>query len=332
MDILSKITDPIANYYEGKARVRGATKGGAIQKTALDKLTQDAGKQYTEIAQEYDPYIALGQDGATRMQQLLDEDYNVDPFQYDKNINEFLDPSMDFRRQQGTMARDQSAAVRGGLFDSGYQKDLENYAQDLASTEYANSFDRLQKDKGTELDIWNKQLEQMRLNRQQRMTGIQELMSQGQYGTTGKTGAMGTRNQITNEAGLNSANIDAQIAAMREQQDASFGTNAIRAVGGIGDAGITGYSMGAFDGLSGLFDSSSPTSTAGSMGASAVGGTVPNPNLIGSTVTGGTQKPLMQTGAFTPSFVNSLTGSENMGGYTPQSSYTPSYQQPRVRF
>jgi len=53
------------------------------------------------------------------------------------------DPSYAWRMQQGQQALERSAAARGQLLSGGHLKDLTNYSQGLASTEYGNQFNRL---------------------------------------------------------------------------------------------------------------------------------------------------------------------------------------------
>lgn len=56
--------------------------------------------------------------------------------------NAMLDPSFGFRLGEGLKAIQGSAAAKGTLHSGGTLKDLNNYAQGMASTEYGNAFDR----------------------------------------------------------------------------------------------------------------------------------------------------------------------------------------------
>ena len=53
------------------------------------------------------------------------------------------DPSYDFRLNEGIRARDRSASAAGGLLSGGYGRKLTRYAQDYASTEYTNIYNRI---------------------------------------------------------------------------------------------------------------------------------------------------------------------------------------------
>ena len=59
------------------------------------------------------------------------------------------DPSYQWRMDQGIRALDASAAAGSGMGSGGYSKDLMEYAQGMASTEYSNIFNRLSGIAGT---------------------------------------------------------------------------------------------------------------------------------------------------------------------------------------
>ena len=57
--------------------------------------------------------------------------------------NFMTDPGYEFRIGEGIRAMDRSAAARGGLLSGGYGRKLTRYAQDYASNEYSNVFNRI---------------------------------------------------------------------------------------------------------------------------------------------------------------------------------------------
>lgn len=63
------------------------------------------------------------------------------------------DPAFQFRMQEGQKALERSAAAKGGLLSGGTAKAIDQYSQDLASTEYSNSFDRY---RATQSDRFNR--------------------------------------------------------------------------------------------------------------------------------------------------------------------------------
>jgi hypothetical protein len=58
------------------------------------------------------------------------------------NVTEQNDPGFQFRLQQGTDAIQRSAAAKGNLLTGGTAKDLTDYAQNSASNEYGNVYNR----------------------------------------------------------------------------------------------------------------------------------------------------------------------------------------------
>lgn len=63
-------------------------------------------------------------------------------------FNQYKDPGYNFRLQQGTQGLQNSAAAGSGALSGAALKDLIGYNQDMASTEYGNSFNRYQTQQG----------------------------------------------------------------------------------------------------------------------------------------------------------------------------------------
>lgn len=93
-----------------------------------------------------------------------------------------IDPGYAFRLQQGQMANQRAANVGGGALSGNTLRGLQDYTQNLASTEYGNAFDRFQKQRQ---NIYNT------------LAGIAGI------GQTGQTAA--------NTAGTNLANAASQL-------------------------------------------------------------------------------------------------------------------------
>lgn len=63
------------------------------------------------------------------------------------DFTKWRDPGYDFRLAEGQKLLQGSAAARGGLLSGATLKDLTNYGQGAASQEYANAFDRFQRER-----------------------------------------------------------------------------------------------------------------------------------------------------------------------------------------
>src|SRR5262249_15311890 len=100
------------------------------------------------------------------------------------DVTEQNDPGFQFRLKQGQQALERSAAARGSLLTGGTMKDLTNYAQDYASNEYNNVYNRAM---GEYLNRYNifKQNQNDQFNRLAALSGIgqtstSQLMGAGQ--------------------------------------------------------------------------------------------------------------------------------------------------------
>lgn len=68
--------------------------------------------------------------------------FNAPQFKMPTAADIYNDPSYQFRLSQGLGALEASAAARGNLKTGGHLKDFQNYAQDYASQEWQNAFNR----------------------------------------------------------------------------------------------------------------------------------------------------------------------------------------------
>lgn len=66
----------------------------------------------------------------------------IAPFQAPTGVTEQNDPGYQFRLQQGQQALERSAAAKGTLLTGGTLRDVQDYAQGLASNEYQNVYNR----------------------------------------------------------------------------------------------------------------------------------------------------------------------------------------------
>jgi len=255
MGLLTSLVNPITSYYEGQRRLAGAKAGTSIANQGYDDATEMAQQAQTSAQGTWNPYSQYGAQGRGSLQSMLTDagQFATPDFQYQGEMSDYLDPSMAFRLKTGTQAMDQSAAARGGAFDSGYGKDLQNYAQGLASEEYGNAFGRMQNDRQSQLSKYSTVLEQARANRQQRMNGLQGMVDTGTGGDTNISNANQNYFGTAQQGILNKAQNNSQLAAMRQQNKGSLGTALLKSLAGAGDAGLDMYTGGS--GLASIFGS-----------------------------------------------------------------------------
>lgn len=147
-----------------------ATKKAADKTTEGTRYAADLQFESSEKArQDLAPYRGLGYGALNQIgssmagrQPVYDENGNITGFQTGtgyltgqltpQKIQEYLDPSMEFRMKYGTQATERLRNVGAGAFSGNTLRALNEYGQGLASTEYGNAFGRAQ---GERKDIYN---------------------------------------------------------------------------------------------------------------------------------------------------------------------------------
>lgn len=140
----------------------------------------------------YNPYTSKG---ITSLNTLADDPYFTRQFN-NQDLNSNLAPGYDFRLGQGQRANLQASNATGGMVGGNSLKSLQDYTQNFASGEYANSFNQFQAQR---TNIYNQ------------LKGIADL---GMTGTQGQANAvLGTGTNIaTVTSGLGNAQAASQIA------------------------------------------------------------------------------------------------------------------------
>ena len=96
-------------------------------------------KTYDEKLASYDPYKKLGETAFTDFQDYYKRGgMNFDP----NSVDVTKDPGYQFRMDQGNKAIENSAMARGGLMSGNTIRGSQDYAQNLASQEYGNAYNR----------------------------------------------------------------------------------------------------------------------------------------------------------------------------------------------
>lgn len=151
----------------GAVAVGGAVASSAIQAGAAKKAAETQAEsadealalqreQWQQAREDLAPWREAGMRGLSQMQAMarhgpprmapFTAPGTLDPsqFAFTPPTAEDLarDPSYQFRLQEGQRALERSASARGGLLGGGFARGLERYAQDYASTEYGNVYNR----------------------------------------------------------------------------------------------------------------------------------------------------------------------------------------------
>ena len=197
-----------AGVASAAASAYGSKKAADAQKDAAKKAAktqQEALAAQTELAK---PYVEAGKNALAEYQKLAPyQDFGMAQFQ--------ADPGYQFRMSEGMKALERSAAARGLLQSGGTLKGIQQYGQNLASSEYENAFSRYLTQREARMDPYRY------------LTGVGQAAAAGQAANVGTTGA-----------------ALADIAAQRGNVQAAGTMGAVNALaGGIGQVaqGVGSY-------------------------------------------------------------------------------------------
>jgi hypothetical protein len=219
------------------------------------------------------PFVGLGQQSANALANLLAPGGALaqtayTPFTAPTAAQAAQQPGYQFQLQQGLAALQNSAAARGGLLSTGTAKNLENYAQGLASTNYGNLYNQALQAYQT-----NFQNQQQLANQQyQRLFGTTQLGAQTgtSLGGLQQTGANALSNIYMGGAGQ----IGQYLAGAGQAQAAgTLGANqALQgAIGGVTGAATNALSQ-YFNPLNASGGISPAAQYADNLGVGGVGG------------------------------------------------------------
>lgn len=151
------------------------------------------------------------------------------------DVTEQNDPGYQFRLKQGMQALENSAAARGGLLSTGTAKDINDYAQNYASNEYSNVYNRALTEYQQRYNIFQNN-QANTFNRLAALSGIGQTAA-GQLSSAGSNAAGNVSNILLGSAGQIGNSLQ-NAGAARASGYAGL-TNAI--TGGIGN--ITQYAL-----------------------------------------------------------------------------------------
>ena len=131
----------VAGYMGSEAGkdAAGQTRAG------IDAATAEQRRQYDVTRQDYAPYREIG---TTALKDITERMPFFTSQFGDEQMAQYLDPSMEFRRKIGEQTTARALNVGGGFLSGNTLRGLTDYGQGLASTEYGNSFNRFQTDRG----------------------------------------------------------------------------------------------------------------------------------------------------------------------------------------
>jgi hypothetical protein len=148
-------------------QANAAKSAARTQAAAADRAMAQEREMYDIARGDLAPYRELGYTA-------LGDIENRIPFftsQFgDEQLRQYLDPSMDFRRRLGEQTTARMLNVGGGAISGNTLRGLEEFGQNLASTEYGNAFNRFQNER---TNIYNTLANIAGMGQQSVNTGVQ---------------------------------------------------------------------------------------------------------------------------------------------------------------
>lgn len=127
------------------------------------------------------------------------------------NVTEQNDPGFQFRLQQGQQALERSAAAKGNLLTGNTARDVNSYAQDYASNEYGNVYNRALGQYQQAYNIFNNN-QANQFNRLASLSGLGQTTA-GQLNSAGQSAANNVGNILLTSGAQQGQNINNAAAA-----------------------------------------------------------------------------------------------------------------------
>lgn len=167
-----------------------------------------------------------------------------DKYQFETDVSKYLDPSLNYRIQQGTRGLDASAAAQGGLYSSGHGTAVNAAAQGLASTEYANAFGRMQDVNKQGYQQYSDLMNNLLQRQTQRSNILGNTAQIGMQGLNMSSNVQGSADTARMNAMIKNADISGKLGASKIGPGASeywgAGLDSLIDVGGKGAAAYLG--------------------------------------------------------------------------------------------
>ena len=125
-----------------------ARKQAEAKERALAKARGEVTSAYETSKGYYDPYYKTGTAASNRLAELMGIGGNAAAAGYGSLMKDFSmadyqqDPGYQFRLQEGLKQLGRTSAARGGALSGATLKGTQGYAQNMASQEYGNAYDR----------------------------------------------------------------------------------------------------------------------------------------------------------------------------------------------
>lgn len=173
---------------------------------------------YGEMQDMFGGNAAKYDDAVSRLADAID---NYGDFEYNGNVNDFLDPAREQRVNAAMGAINNASASGGNRFSSNYLDKVAAKQQALASEEWRAAYDRMMQDRNQQLSEW--QSKQNRINNMGTMANL--------YGNDRTALADAIGNYYGNLANQN--NADLEVMSDLTQSKANLNAGRSNGAGGL---------------------------------------------------------------------------------------------------
>ena len=146
-----------ATVVSGLISASGAKSAASTQADAANRAADLQKQQFDQQMALQEPYRQAGLTGQNKLMQLLGLGGDTGAANYGQYAKDFSmadyqqDPGYQFRLSEGLKQLGHAAGARGGLISGQTMKGMQDYAQNAASGEYQNAFNRYQTNRANQL-------------------------------------------------------------------------------------------------------------------------------------------------------------------------------------
>ena len=246
----------LGGIMSSSAQEKAAKAQAAAQLRGIQLGIDEQRQAYKDIKPYWDPYMEAGQQSLGNLMQMQERgEFNqptLGQFQYGGQVEDFLDPSMDFQRQEAMDAM--QSQYGADQYSGAAMRALQDRSQQMAQTDYGNAFGRMQSDRAFNYqdyinqfrsegagitDKWNRMsnmanlgvqgastLTNARMGQASNISGLQQSagVAQGQSAAAGPLGTAANWQTMTNPnvIGPAFAGLQNAFAGQSQQQQQAY--------------------------------------------------------------------------------------------------------------
>lgn len=156
-----------------------AKEAAAAGNRQAQMMIEEARRAYQDVLPQFEPYTQAGGRALSSLEEWTPT-AAPGPFEWEGSVQEYLDPSVDFQRQEAQRALEQSAAASGGLYSGATMKALQDRAQDYAMQDYGNAYNRMANERAFSYQDYQNQFNNARMANMDKYNQLVGLVNSGQ--------------------------------------------------------------------------------------------------------------------------------------------------------